>query len=187
MEAAGLGLFMISAGFFGTLLEYPHSPVHQALAVPVARRALMSLAMGLTAVGIIYSPWGRRSGAHINPATPLTFWRLGKVAGRDAVGYAAVQFIGGLTGVLLVGAALGEWFLEPPVSAAATLPGSGGVLANEQERAQVAALAEKVQEATGYNVELAFVDQGYTGENAATRAAAGRGSSEARKSRPLGS
>ena len=42
--------------------------------------------------------------------------------------------------------------------------------ANEQERAQVAALAERVQEATGYNVELAFVDQGYTGENAATQA-----------------
>src|SRR5215475_6771931 len=35
--------------------------------------------------------------------------------------------------------------------------------ANEQERAQVAALAERVQEATGYNVVLAFVDQGYTG------------------------
>src|SRR5262245_21271813 len=42
--------------------------------------------------------------------------------------------------------------------------------ANEQERAQVAALAERVQEATGYNVVLAFVDQGYTGENAATQA-----------------
>ena len=36
--------------------------------------------------------------------------------------------------------------------------------ANEQERAQVGALAEAVQEATGWSVELAFVDQGYTGE-----------------------
>jgi transposase len=44
--------------------------------------------------------------------------------------------------------------------------------ANEQERAQVAALAEAVQAATGETVELAFVDQGYTGEQAAGDAAA---------------
>jgi transposase len=37
--------------------------------------------------------------------------------------------------------------------------------ANEQERDQVAVLAEKVQEVTGESVELAFVDQGYTGED----------------------
>jgi transposase len=42
--------------------------------------------------------------------------------------------------------------------------------ANEQERAQVSALAEKVQEATGDSVEVAFVDQGYTGEQAAADA-----------------
>ena len=38
--------------------------------------------------------------------------------------------------------------------------------ANEQERDQVAILAEKVQAETGESVELAFVDQGYTGEDA---------------------
>ena len=42
--------------------------------------------------------------------------------------------------------------------------------ANEQERAQVAELAEKVQEVTGKKVEVAFVDQGYTGEDAAQQA-----------------
>ena len=36
--------------------------------------------------------------------------------------------------------------------------------ANEQERAQVGRLAQAVQEATGQSVEIAFVDQGYTGE-----------------------
>ena len=36
--------------------------------------------------------------------------------------------------------------------------------ANEQDRAQVAALAEQVQAATGDSVEVAFVDQGYTGD-----------------------
>lgn len=42
--------------------------------------------------------------------------------------------------------------------------------ANEQERAQVGALAQAVQEATGQNVELAYVDQGYTGEAPAAAA-----------------
>lgn len=46
--------------------------------------------------------------------------------------------------------------------------------ADEQERAQVAALAEKVREATGETVDLAYVDQGDTGE-AAAEAAAGHG------------
>jgi transposase len=42
--------------------------------------------------------------------------------------------------------------------------------ANEQERAQVGELAEKLQEVTGNNVEIAFVDQGYTGADAAKQA-----------------
>lgn len=43
--------------------------------------------------------------------------------------------------------------------------------ANEQERAQVETLAKAVQEVTHDSVELAWVDQGYTGEAAATAAA----------------
>ena len=43
--------------------------------------------------------------------------------------------------------------------------------ANEQERAQVGALAEAVQAVTGQHVELAFVDQGYTGAEPAQAAA----------------
>ncbi len=42
--------------------------------------------------------------------------------------------------------------------------------ANEGDRAQVAELAQKVQEVTGGTVEIAFVDQGYTGEEAASAA-----------------
>lgn len=42
--------------------------------------------------------------------------------------------------------------------------------ANEQERAQVEALAQRVQEVTGENVELAYVDQGYTGPETAEAA-----------------
>ena len=79
MEAAGLGIFMISAGVIATILEYPGWPVRQIIADPFWRRVLMGIAMGLTAIGIIYSPWGKRSGAHINPAITLTFLRLRKL------------------------------------------------------------------------------------------------------------
>jgi len=44
--------------------------------------------------------------------------------------------------------------------------------ANEQDRAQVAALAEQIQQTTGESVEVAFVDQGYTGEQPAADAEA---------------
>lgn len=44
--------------------------------------------------------------------------------------------------------------------------------ADEQDRAQVAQLAQDVQEVTGQTVEAAFVDQGYTGDEAAQAAAA---------------
>jgi transposase len=44
--------------------------------------------------------------------------------------------------------------------------------ADEQDRAQVGELVEAVQEATGATVEVAFVDQGYTGEGAAQAAQA---------------
>ena len=94
MEAAGLGIFMVAACVFGALLEYPQSPLHESIENPVARRVLMGLAMGLTAIGVIYSPWGQRSGAHINPAITLAFFRLGKVKLPDAFFYVAAQFFG---------------------------------------------------------------------------------------------
>jgi aquaporin Z len=127
MEAAGLGIFMVSAGVFATLLEYPQSPIHQVISNPLLRRFLMGCAMGLTAAAIIYSPWGQQSGAHLNPAVTLTFLRLGKVKLPDAVFYIVAQFVGGAMGVLLVTLILGDIFANPPVLYVATLPGSGGV------------------------------------------------------------
>ena len=126
MEAVELGLFMISAGVFGVLLEYPGSPVHQALPNPMLRRVLMGLAIGATAVAIIYSPWGKQSGAHFNPSVTLTFFRLGKVRGWDALFYVVAQFIGGLIGILLVAAVLRTALAHPNVNYVATVPGPSG-------------------------------------------------------------
>jgi aquaporin Z len=130
IEACGLGVFMISACLVVALLEYPFSPVHQAIDDSFARRALVGLAMGLTAIAIIYSPWGNRSGAHLNPAVTLTFWRLGKIAGWDALFYAAAQCIGGAAGVAVAAAILGTPVIaHASVNYIVTLPGAAGNVA----------------------------------------------------------
>lgn len=134
MEAWGLGGFMLSACVFGVVLEHPDSLFRQLLVNDLIRRAVFGAAMGLTAISIVYSKWGKRSGAHINPAFTLTFWGLGKIAGWDALFYMAAQFAGGLFGVLTSAALLGERLAAPPVDYVVTRPGAAGV--------EVAAAAE---------------------------------------------
>lgn len=75
MEAAELGLFMVSACSFTVLLEHPASPVRLMLTSSLLRMALIGVAMGLTLLGLIHTPWARakRSGAHMNPSTTLMF------------------------------------------------------------------------------------------------------------------
>ena len=123
MEAAGLGGFMLSACIFAVLLEQPGAVLHQALPDPLLRRLLMGLAMALTAVGIIYSPWGQQSGAHLNPAVTLSFWYLGKIEHWDAVFYIVAQFLGAAVGVGLAALILGQALTDPHVSYIITLPG----------------------------------------------------------------
>jgi aquaporin Z len=128
IEAAGLGVFMISACLFGTWLSHPASALNQALPDPLQRRVVMGLVMGLTAIAIIYSRWGKRSGAHINPAVTLAFLRLGKVDPRDAFFYVLAQFLGGLGGVLISAAILGDALAHPAVVYVTTRPGAGGAV-----------------------------------------------------------
>ena len=82
--------------------------------------------MGTTAVAIIYSPWGQRSGAHMNPAVTLTFFRLGKVARLDLIGYVIAQFVGAVVGLAAVAAALRGIVSDPSVHYIATRPGPAG-------------------------------------------------------------
>src|SRR6266567_5487093 len=126
MEAGLLGAFMVSACVFGALYEFPRSPVHQAITSQPLRRMLMGISMGLTAIAIIYSPWGKQSGAHINPSVTITFLRLGKVKFWDAIFYIAFQFTGAVLGVLFVARFLGKEVSHPAVRYAVTVPGPHG-------------------------------------------------------------
>src|SRR6266513_1664416 len=126
-EAAELGLFMISAGLFTILLAHPNSPVLTVIPSQFIRRMLTGIAMGSTAIALIFSPLGKRSGAHFNPAVTLTFWRLGKVKNWDAFFYIIAQFVGGIVGVFAVALFVREALSHPKVNYAATLPGPQGM------------------------------------------------------------
>lgn len=122
-----LGVFMVSAAAWATLLQHPASPVSaHVVGWPALQRALMGVAMGATAAALIYSPLGQRSGAHMNPAVTLTFAALGRVAWPDAVGYVAGQFLGGLAGLLVAVWALASLPADPSVNFVATVPGAAG-------------------------------------------------------------
>jgi len=129
MEAAGLASFMLSACLFTALFEYPESPLRKAIPDPFLRRALVGIAMGLTAIAIIYSPWGQRSGAHLNPSVTLTFLSLGRIHGWDALFYVVAQFAGGLLGVVVADWMLRGILRSSAVNYAVTVPGKGGVAA----------------------------------------------------------
>ena len=79
MEAGKLGLYLCVACLVATLLQHPASIVRQFVSSSLARRAIMGLAMGATAIAIVLSPWGKRSGGHLNPAITFTFYRLRKL------------------------------------------------------------------------------------------------------------
>ncbi|HEY9657211.1 MAG TPA: aquaporin, partial [Allocoleopsis sp.] len=128
MEAWGLGTFMVAAGVVCTVLFSPYYLLPDFASNPLMQRVAMGLGMGLTAMGITYSPWGKQSGAHINPAVSLTFYRLGKMQYWDMVFYIVFQSIGGLIGVLIVAFLLKQAFIYPPIQYIVTVPGAAGVM-----------------------------------------------------------
>lgn len=127
IEAWALGTFMLIACGVATLLGHESSPVRAWLGGGIASRCVAGFAMGATAVALITSPWGRRSGAHLNPAVTLTFARLGRVRGIDAAFYVLAQCIGGAAGVGVAHGVLGELVAAPSVRYAITVPGPAGI------------------------------------------------------------
>ena len=84
-----------------------------------ARRLLNGFLFGRVGAAIAYSPIGRMSGAHINPAMTFAFWLEGKLRWRDASCYVFAQLIGagfGAAALLLWGSvgASDEWGASLP-------------------------------------------------------------------------
>lgn len=127
IEAWGLGLFMISASLFTILLQHPHFKLVEIISSDFIRRMIIGFAMGITAMGIMYSSWGKKSGAHINPAVTITFLFLNKITFIDAIFYIIFQTIGGTLGVLIIALFLPTYMNDPSVQYVVTIPGINGL------------------------------------------------------------
>ena len=128
-EGIELGLFMLAACSFGTVLFYSGSFVVAVVPSSWVRLVFMGLAMGATAIVIILSPMGRRSGAHFNPIVSFTFFCLGRMHRLDALFYVLAQFVGGALGVLAARLLLGVHLASPSVRYVVTTPGHYGIAA----------------------------------------------------------
>jgi aquaporin Z len=126
IEAFGLGMIMLVSVVAVAALEVPLVPALGTLD-PFVRRALVGLCIAGTVVALVYSRWGRQSGAHFNPSVTLTFLLLGRVRPWDAAFYAVSQVAGGLAGILIARLLLGDLVSHPPVRWIVTVPGAPGV------------------------------------------------------------
>ncbi|MEO8147508.1 MAG: aquaporin [Bacteroidia bacterium] len=125
IEAWGLGTFMVSACLFATILEYPGSYIHNAISSHEIRNMIMGIMMGVTAYLILISSWGKKSGAHINPAVTIVNYRLRKISLSDSIAYIIFQTIGGTFAVYVMQLLLGHALIDKPVESAVTIPYCG--------------------------------------------------------------
>lgn len=102
VEAGFLALFVLAAGLVSAWMEAPSTVFPGAPQEPALRRLLAGVAMGLALMAMIYSPWGRRSGTHLNPALTLAYLRLGKIGRPDALFYILAQIAGATVAVTLL-------------------------------------------------------------------------------------
>lgn len=120
-------MFMVSAAVFVILIEHPALPIRNTIESPLYRRLLIGFAMGVTAVLLIYSAWGKRSGAHMNPAVTLTFLQLDRIKLSDAIWYIIAQFVGGVLAIWIIKLLLTEYLEDTTVNYVATVPGKEGI------------------------------------------------------------
>ncbi len=128
-EALGLAIFMISACFFGAMLEAKNSTLHLVIHSSFIRTVIMGVLMGSTALFIFYSPWTSPSGSQINPAVTLSFLRIGKMCPWDVLFFILFQFAGGTLAVYVMQFFLGEKLISLPVNSVATVPIAGNLQA----------------------------------------------------------
>ncbi len=127
-EALGLAMFMFFAGLADVIIDHPGLPIHRYIHIAIIRRFLIGLSMGLTALYILNSSFGKRSGAHINPSVTLVQYRLGNINGMNAIFYIVFQFIGGSLGMYLIYILMPDYFKHPSINYIVTQPSDAGVI-----------------------------------------------------------
>jgi aquaporin Z len=126
MESIELGALMLFTCIWGTLTYSDESPLRSLGLSAVSNSTLMGTAVAVTTFIIIRSPFGRRSGAHMNPSVTLTFLWLRRIHRWDAAWYVTAQFIGATAGVLAARQILGVQLSASSVQYLVTVPGRHG-------------------------------------------------------------
>jgi aquaporin Z len=109
VEAVGPMAFLTLSSLAAVLFHHPDSVVARAMGPQEwVQRIGVGLVVGGLVAAMAYSPWGKRSGAHFNPAVTLGFWQLGHIRTADALWYGLAQF----TGALVAGFGM-FWLLKP--------------------------------------------------------------------------
>ncbi len=127
LEAIELGILMVCICLSGALIYSRDSPLQRLPLSPPERALLMGVLVAASTYFIIRSPFGRRTGAHLNPAITVAYLWLGRINRWDGLNYILAQFTGGVAGVFLAYHALGRHLSAPPVRYVITLPGKFGV------------------------------------------------------------
>ena len=101
-ELAGTAL-LVAFGLSIVIALWGHGAPLAGLPIsPAERRLLNGFLFGSVGAAVAYSPIGRISGAHINPAMTFAFWLEGKLGARDAGCYVVAQLLGGGLGAALL-------------------------------------------------------------------------------------
>ncbi len=126
-EFAGTGL-MLFIGLSAIVVNFGEgSPIVDKVPNEHLRRLLTGIIFAGGATFVVYSPLGKRSGGHLNPAVTLAFFLLEKIGPRDAVAYVVAQVVGALLAATAVRLLWGN--LAASVDVGATVPGLGGPVA----------------------------------------------------------
>jgi aquaporin Z len=122
-ELAGTA-FLLFAGLSAVVFDFgAGSPLAAVLPDKSARLLITGLLFAGSGSLVAISPLGRLSGGHINPAVTLAFWIQGKMHRFDLAGYILGQFLGAITGTLLL--ALVWRGRAASVHYGMTIPGAG--------------------------------------------------------------
>ncbi|MET7574363.1 aquaporin [Streptomyces sp. NPDC005492] len=92
---------------------------------PEGRLLAVAPLSGYTVTAVMLSPWGRRTGGHVNPAITLAMWRYGRTPGRDVLPFVAGQLLGSVLGIAAGRLVWGPVFASPAVDFAVIRPAPG--------------------------------------------------------------
>lgn len=122
-EFLGTALLLLG-GLSGLFLNFsPSSAVPDAVPSEATRLLFTGLILGASGLAITFSPIGRRSGAHLNPAVSLAFWCRNHLHSHDLAGYLVAQFSGALVGTAAAWLLWGSSARQ--LDLGATAPGTG--------------------------------------------------------------